>query len=391
MVAKPYIDLKGFRAEAEGLAGASDWGGDGFDEAFERFVDALNTETELTDEGLERTRSHIRKFLVARLRLIDDRKRYPGIADEEIGAPLVICGMGRSGTSYLNALLASDTRNHAPLHWQVWAPSPPPGLPDIDHGPQIAATEHYIDFEGWQDPEVRRTHDYTATNASEDTFIQDLSFRGVTFPFFWNVPSFGQWLTTADRAPAYRIQRMVMQALQYGQRRDQWVVKGPPHLGMLEYLFAEFPDARVIVNHRDPAKTQASSKSMLVAHRRQFGNPVPEFGREAFLASLDGTAAMLRGVIEFRKDPAMDRHFVDVNYMDLERDPLGQVAKVYDRHGIAFTPAARVAMEAHIADNRKGKHGAHKYDIRDSGVTIEEVRERFDFYTDHYGVDIEVR
>ncbi|WP_156135538.1 sulfotransferase family protein [Novosphingobium malaysiense] len=376
-------------AQAQRIAEASDWGDDGFEEAFTRFALSLNSEAELAPEGLKRIRSHVMKTLVARLRLIDDRKKYPAIEHEAIERPIIVTGQARSGTSYLNALLACDPRNLAPLHWQVWMPSPPPGLADVDHAPQIAAAERCIEQEGWQDPDVRRTHDYTATNASEDTFIQEMSFRGVTLPFFLNVPSFGRWLETADRAPAYRIQRKVMQAIQFGQKRSQWVVKGPPHLGMLDYLFGEFPDACVVVNHRDPVKAFASSKSMLMAHRAQFGNPPPELPREMALAMLHGTAGMLRKMIERRKNPAAERHFTDISYKDLERNPLDQVAKIYQKFDIEFTQEACDAMKAHIAGNRKGQHGQHLYDIREMGLTIEEVREMFRFYTDHFGIELE--
>jgi len=389
LASRPYIDVAAFKTEAERLAGASDWGDASFLEAFERFAASLNTEAELTQQGLERSRSHIMKTLVGRLRLLDDRRIYPDIAKEVIKAPLMLTGLARSGTSIFNAVLAADQRNHAPLHWQVWMPSPPPGLADVDHTAQIKATEHYIDFEGWQDVEVRKTHNYTATNAAEDTFIQDLSLRGVTFGFFWEVPSYSAWIASMDKLPAYRMQHMVMQALQYGQKRDQWVVKGPPHQRMLDDLFAVFPDARLVINHRDPVKALASSNSMLRAHRAQFGNRSPVITREGVLAMLDSTARMLQKVIDFRKDPKVSAQFVDVPYKELERDAVAQAARVYDHYGIEFTAEARKQMEDFIADNRKDKHGSHKYDIRDMGVSIEEVREKFRFYTDHYDIELE--
>ena len=389
MARAPYIDRRSFMAEAERIAGADDWGDDGFEEAFNRFVDALNTEAELTPEGVERTRSHILKLLVGRLRLFADRKTYPDIAKEEVRTPLVVTGLGRSGTSYLNALIAADERNHAPLHWQVWSPSPPPRLPGADIRPSIEAGERYITVEGWQDPEVRKTHDYTAFNACEDTLMEEYSFYVGSFGFFWNVPSFSAWLSGTDLSPGYRVQRKLMQALQYGDKRDQWVVKGPLHVGQLSYLFGEFPDARVIVAHRDPVKSLASITSMLIAHRLQFGNPAPEVGREDLLNVMEGNVRRVEDMLRHREDPAVDRQFVDVGYLDLERDPLGQVAKVYAHHGLDFTPDARAAMERYVAENRKGKHGAHKYDIREMGLSVEEVRERFRFYTDLYDIPYE--
>jgi hypothetical protein len=383
---KPYIEVGPFLAEASRIAGADDWGDEGFLEPFEVFVDALNAEAELTAQGLARTRSHIMKLLVGRLRLYRDRKAYEGIARQEIRAPLVLTGHGRSGTSYLNALLASDPANLAPRHWQIWTLSPPPALPSTDNGPQIAAGEHYIRFEGWQDPEVRRCHDYSNLGAAEDTLIMEYSFINGSFPFFWNVPSYGVWLQAADPSPAYRIERHVLQALQYGQANDRWVLKSPLHLGQLDHLFAEFPDARLVVNHRDPVKTLASIVGLLHGHRKQFGNPPPVVDRAYALAAMEGAARSAEALIRRRSDPATQKAFVDINYVELEDDPLGQAAKVYAHYGLKLTDAARAAMARHVATNRKGKFGFNQYSIEEIGLREGEVRERFRFYTDHYDI-----
>jgi hypothetical protein len=298
-------------------------------------------------------------------------------------------GHGRSGTSYLNALLATDPQNYAPLHWQIWTLSPPPGLPSTDNAPQIEAGEQFIQFEGWQHPDVRNKHDYSNTGAAEDTLIMEYSFINKSFPFFWNVPSYGAWVAEADFASSYRIERKILQALQYGHRRNQWVLKSPLHLGQLDFLFDEFPDGRLIVNHRDPVRSLASIMGLFAGHRAQFGNAPTPVGRSYALAAMEGAAASVEDLIRRRRDPAVDRRFVDVGYLDLERDPLGQVAKVYAHHGLELTDAARAAMEAYVRENRKGKFGAHAYDIRDTGLRVEEVRERFKFYTDHYDIPYE--
>jgi len=389
MTREPYLELDRMLSEAERLAGCDDWGDEEFREPLRRFVDALNAESNLTPQGVERTRSHVMKMLVGRLRLYRDRKAFPDIAREEIRAPLFLTGHGRSGTSYLNALMACDPTSYAPLHWQIWTLSPPPGHPDTDNAPQRAAGEHFIRFEGWQDPDVRSKHDYSSEGAAEDTLIQDYSFISRSIPFFWNTPSYGAWLPSADFGAAFRIERKVLQALQHGLKRDRWVLKSPIHMGQFDQLFAEFPDARIVVNHRDPAKSLASIVGLLHAHRKQFGNPPPVVGRDFVLASMEGAAAITRDMIRRRKDAAVNRRFVDVLYLDLENDPLGQVAKVYAHHGIVFTDEARARMARYVAENRKGQFGAHRYDIRELGVSLEEVRERFAFYYAEYGIPLE--
>jgi hypothetical protein len=389
MSSNRYIDGERLLAEAEAIAAADDWGDDGFREAYDTFVAALNAEAELTPQGVERTRSHVKKLLVGRLRLFRDRKAHPDIAREQIRAPIFVTGIGRSGTSYYNALLASDERNYSPPHWQVWSLSPPPHMPGADVAPAIAACEHYIAFEGWQDPEVRKTHNYTAANAAEDLLIHDYTFRTGAFAFFWNVPSYAAWQSRQDAAPVYRFEHKALQALQYGGARDRWVLKSPIHLFALDQLFAQFPDARIAVNHRDPVKCLASMSSMLAAHRQQFGNAPAPVDREVSLASMEGMAWMMEGMIERRKDPAVDQRFCDIDFLALEADPLGQVGKLYDQFGIEFTDAARQAMARHVAENRKGKFGAHRYDISETGLRREEVRERFKFYTDYFDIPYE--
>ncbi len=385
-----YFDAASLLTEAETIAGSHDWGDEEWRAPFQAFIMALNAEAELTDQGLARTRSHVLKLLAGRLGLYADRALFPGIAAEQIRAPLFIAGHGRSGTSYLQSLLASDPRNLSPRHWQIWTLSPPPNHPATDNAPQRAAGERFIEFEGWQDSDVREKHDYTSEGVAEDTLIVEYAFTGYSFPFFWNVPSYARWLAqNGDPGAGYRIHRKVLQALQFGQDRSQWVLKNPSHIALLPQLFAEYPDARMVLCHRDPVKSMASIVGLLYAHRRQFGNAFQEFGRDYVLASIDGAVASTRAMMAWREASGHEDRFADVLYLDLERDPLGQVARVYERHGIAFTPEAREAMAAYVAANRKGRFGAHRYDIRDLGIAVEEVRERFAFYYEAYGIPFE--
>lgn len=389
MAREPYFEVESLMAEARRTAGGDDWGDEDFRKPFEVLIQALNTEAELTPQGLQRTRSYILRMLVGRLRLYQDRKTYPGIAQEDIREPLFITGLGRSGTSYLNALLATDPRNHAPFHWQVWTLSPPPNHPATDKAPQKELGERLIRFEGWLDEDMRDKHDFGGGAAAEDTLMQDYSFICRSAISYWDVPFYGAWLAQADFSATYRLQRKILQALQFGVRRDRWVLKSPLHLRQLSYLFGEFADARLIFNHRDPVKSLASAMSFVVTLKKQFGNPYRPPDRSHALAMMEGSAASLEGMIRRRADPAVDGISVDVQYLDLENDPLGQVAKVYDRFGIELTEVARKNMREYIAQNRKGKLGIHRYDITDSGLSVGEVRERFKFYTDYFDIPYE--
>jgi hypothetical protein len=388
---KPQFDAQTLMDEARRAAGCDDWGDEDFREPFEVLVGALNAEAELTARGLERTKAYILRVLIGRLKLYRDRRTWPAITSEEVHAPLFITGLGRSGTSYLNALLAVDPANHAPLHWQVWTLSPPPNHPATDKAPQAALGDRLVRLEGWQDEEMRDKHDFGGMAAAEDTLMQDYSFICHSAVSYWNVPSYGAWLAKkADFSATYRMQRKILQALQFGDPRARWVLKSPLHIRQLSELFGEFPDARLIINHRDPVKSLASSMSFVTTLKYLFGAPYQPPGRAEALAMLEGSARSLEQMIRRRADRRFEDVTIDVQYLDLESDPLGQVSKVYDYFGIELTPQARDNMLGYVAENRKGKHGVHRYDITDTGLTAGEVRERFKFYTDYFDIPYEV-
>jgi hypothetical protein len=41
-----------------------------------------------------------------------------------------------------------------------------------------------------------------------------------------------------------------------------------------------------------------------------------------------------------------------------------------------------------LANNPRGKHGSHSYQVEDFGMTLGEIRERFESYCSTYGVQL---
>jgi hypothetical protein len=388
-MAKPFFDLDAMLTAAEKTTGLSDWGDDDIRTPLEILFKALNEEAELSDQGVARTKAYLHLLLSQRLKLFGDRKTYPEIAQQKIEKPIFMGGMPRAGTSFLNSLISRDPNVLALLQWQVVSLSPPPNHPDIDHRAQIAAATEFLRENGWFDDYLREKYDYDPMKAAEDSAIMEYSFVSEVFPYLWNVPSYGAYFFSADRAPAYRIEKKILQALQYGVTGKTWLVKAPPHISQLGLLFDMCPDARLIVNHRDPTKVIPSLMSLQTAHRRQYGNRPVAQDRAFALVMLEVMAKGFDDMIQWRKDPAVNRAFVDVNYVDLERDPMAAVERIYKELGMKLDDTARAQMRTFIAENRKGKFGAHRYRIEDTGLTADEVRARFKLYLKHFDVPIE--
>ena len=144
------------------------------------------------------------------------------------------------------------------------------------------------------------------------------------------------------------------------------------------------------MNHRDPSKVMASVLSMLAVHRDYFGNRPLKFDRAQALEFMEQMALSLEQVMRMREDPAIEQRFIDIAYLDLERDPLREVACVHAHMGMAFDETAREAAHRHYAAKRKGQFGKHHYLLSEYGLTREEVHERFQSYARRFGVELEV-
>ncbi|HSS11335.1 MAG TPA: sulfotransferase, partial [Acidimicrobiales bacterium] len=112
-------------AEAKRRTGGLDDLGEGpFLEPLALFLESLEREGRLNELGRLIARERALLHTVNRLHYVNDRKRFPAIADEEIVAPVFIIGFPRTGTTILHDILAQDPDSRAPLTWEIMFPSP---------------------------------------------------------------------------------------------------------------------------------------------------------------------------------------------------------------------------------------------------------------------------
>ena len=104
------LDEESIIAEARETAGLTDFGDESFRQPMRMLLKAMEEEAQLNEIGRITQRARIVGLLVNRLRTEDYFKRFPEICEEEIREPLVIVGLGRTGTTMLQRLIASDPR-----------------------------------------------------------------------------------------------------------------------------------------------------------------------------------------------------------------------------------------------------------------------------------------
>ena len=235
-------------------------------------------------------------------------------------------------------------------------------------------------------PEPFAIHPVEAEEPEEDMHLLDVSFVSPAVDAIARVPSYQAWFCQVDQLPAYRYMRRLIQLLLW-QRPGRWLGKTPHHLEYLDELLTVFPDAKVVITHRDPTRTVASFCSMMGHSRAMFADRVDpkEIGRQFSAKAIRAVERSMQA--RQRIDP---RVFLDVLYQHVIRDPLEQVRRVYDFIGLELEPATESAMNRWLRDNSQTKHGVHGYELEDFGLSREDLDPHFKAYRDQYGVPIEV-
>ena len=153
-----------------------------------------------------------------------------------------------------------------------------------------------------------------------------------------------------------------------------WLLKNPGHFVGIETLLKVFPDARVIVTHRDPLKALASLNSIL-SHPRKLIDPeinLHVLGQRDLDYWSKGVEAMRRARAERPAD-----QFHDVAHSDFHSDPIGTIRAIYDHFGLTLDEVTEERMRTWIAANPAGKHGEHCYEPGDYGLDAKHVRAAF--------------
>lgn len=366
-------------ARARRVHGLSDFGD--FDGDWRGRLDALvagmNDEARLTVLGRLMARQEILRCLGTRLRLTRRLDECPAILDETIERPIIVTGQARAGTSILFELLAEDPATCSVAAWQATHPV----SDDVDVDERIARTEPEQEF--WADiqPEYATIHEHRSDLPVECITAMLPSFASFQW---WIENRLERW--QPDFVAALEYHTVFLKALQYGQPRRSWVLKTPVYLPVLDLVFRFFPDAFVLLTHRDPVRTLPSGLSTLAMNRWHRSDHVD---LEALSAGAAGSFDLMVHVAERRAKGDWAGRLADVHFLDQVRDPVGTLRRVYEKMGRPFDDASAERIRAYLARKPKDKHGRHAYRLEDWGLTQAALRERTKAYVEACGVELE--
>jgi Sulfotransferase family len=361
------------------LADPGDLGDGDWEGRLRALVDAVNA-SDLHAVGRLMTREEMLRCLRTRFLVAERRRREPAIADEVIEAPVVVTGPARSGTTILFELLGLDPGLRTPVATDVLHPVLPPGAGEDERRAMTEAEQ-----ELWADvqPEFAAIHELRSDLPVECITICAPSFAGSHWPMV--LTDQGSW--AADVAADLAWHRAVLQTVQHGHPRRRWLLKTPGYVFMLDDLLAAYPDACVILTHRDPARTMPSTVSTTAMVQWLRTDRVDLDGLSALIGAVFTDA--LTAIARRRADGSLPGVYGDVRFADLMSDPAGAIAAAYAAIGRELTADHRADIDRYLAGKPRGKHGTHRYSAADWGFDADALRADLAGYMAGFDVPVE--
>jgi hypothetical protein len=378
-------------------------------ENLDRLLPALDEEAELSVMGRCLARRFLLRLLEVRIQILDALRADPSLREETIRAPLFVAGAPRTGTTILYELLALDPGLRAPRGWELLRPVPsppasPPRTPEypatapdtaerargvgssaFPEDPRIALAHRELVAPQTVVDGIRTIHAYGARQPKECLSAMSFALQSEEFTARYRVPSYQAWLESSDMQPAYAMHRLVLQILQRRQPDTAWVLKSPVHLHSLPTLFSTYPDARVVITHRDPLRFLGSLTSLICNLRWAHSDVVDPTeiaeGHHRRYARTLGDLA--EGQVAERWPSDQIQHSL---FQDFLEDPIRVVESVYARAGLDFGPAHRARLEGHPSALQAGPAVPHRYATPAEGAEVDAARRDFERYQQVFSV-----
>ena len=367
-------------ALAREQSGLSDFGDEGFLEPMHKLLDCAARDVDFHPQGLEIFKADVMRCLVNRLRMADDLRRHPEILDEDVSDPIIVTGLGRSGTTKLHKMLSAADDVQKTYFWRMWNPARFPDAIPGQLDPRIKAAD-FSNLISEDKPGIDAAHHIEQGEVEEEWMLYFFTFENwswcQTTPSF----SFHDWVMNQPAQRPYRLVKTILQYLQWqdgGKRNRPWILKAPGHLPYIDVLLECYPNATIVHSHRDPRDTMPSW-TKFISHLWQIqSNSVDPLlaGREILKSWRD---AMTR-YLKIRDGMKPDARIIDVDYEQVRADPMALMKQIYRKAGRAMSPEAEAQMAQWHATNEQGKHGKHEYSLEEFGFTGASIDEAFKDY-----------
>ncbi|MBV9726113.1 MAG: sulfotransferase, partial [Gammaproteobacteria bacterium] len=336
---------------------------------FEHLLHACNEEADLSSFGVRALRIDVLRCLRNLLHFDQVEAACPSVLARPIHAPVFITGMPRSGTTFLHRLILQDPGTIAPRLFQLVYPYA------SQAGFGTALRKRWVSLQlalfRMIAPELNALHPVAIESPEECTDITAQVFQSLRFDAMYRVPSYNSWLERSGFLEAYRFHRRFLQHLDAQLPGGRWILKSPDHLFALDDIRKVYPDAHLVLVHRDPVRVLASVAKLTEVLRRPFARSIDrlEIGREVSASWMDGARRMAA--------LADDASVLHLNYRQIVARPLDSVRVVYRHCGLALSEEAEGRMRSWLRTAANARRPWRDYPLAEFGLDAQLLHERF--------------
>jgi hypothetical protein len=324
-------------------------------------------------------------FVTAPLRLVEVIRHGRAIRRTAIQpSPVFIVGHWRSGTTHLHNLLCQDEQFGYLTTFQAMTP----GfclLGDRRIKPALArlAGKRYptrlidnipLTFDAPQEDE------FAIASLSPRSFLHGFSFPQQAHEFFERYVLF-HGLSETVRTRWIKTYLGLMRKSTYLAGGRRLMIKNCAHSGRIRTLLSLFPDAKFIHIHRNPYEVFVSTVHMhrTVLPRSQLQDVTPDQVEANVLKFYE------RLMHTFLSDKAAipAENVVEIRFEDLERAPLEQLRRIYERLRLPEFEKAAPAFDRYLETVTGYRKNAYRMD----DDVIEKVNHHWAFAFDEWGYD----
>src|SRR5690625_2083959 len=371
---------------ARSATGLDDFGPSDFRERLQVWLDSFEEDEGLGPLGRATMFGESVRYAITRLRVEHIYHRHPEIEDVVIDRPIVIAGLPRSGTTHLVNILASDPRLRSMPLWETMEPVPPAGEKPAPGGKDprfLRAQEKWGAFESVL-PLMPAMHGMAPDHVHEDIELQAVDFSSYLPEWQSRPRHWREYYLDHDQTPHYAYGKRVLKAMTWLRGPNRWVMKSPPHMENFGPLIDTYPDATVVVTHRDPVAVIQSAITMLA-----YGDRIRRSSVDARALAeywIGRIETLLRRCVRDRDRLPAGRS-IDILFHEYMADQKAVIERVLVMAGLEMTGPAEARIDTYLEANPRGKYGSVAYDlINDFGVDIAALRDRFRFYYERFQI-----
>ena len=334
-----------------------------------------------------------------------DEILFPGYREVRIKEPVYIVGNPRSGTTFLQRLLAKDEEMFSTMRtWEMLlAPSVTMrrlfgALSRLDRrlGSPLHRALGMLE-ESWQEDNV--VHRIALRAPEEDEYLLVHIFSTLKIWLYVAMLDEAERYTYFDsRMPEEEKERIMTFYVRCLQRHlyahgetgagpnnaKHYLAKNPHFSPMIDTLYDYFPDIKIIYLARNPLDMIPSYISLKEDEWQLLGDPVEAYASRQYV--LDMADHWYTYPLERLAEAPQDSAIV-VDFDDMVSDARRVVREIYERFGLELSPAFDEILRR--ATERARQHESeHEYSLQEMGLTAEqivsqykEVFERFEFDT----------